>query len=59
VFGVLISLSVLYAYLSSVFLLPSLLVVWERLTTDTNTALPLVDTVSDVLTAQRQPSKGD
>ncbi|WP_152041108.1 efflux RND transporter permease subunit [Salinigranum salinum] len=59
VFGVLISLSVLYAYLSSVFLLPSLLVVWERLATDTNTAIPLIDTATDVITGQRHPSKGD
>jgi predicted RND superfamily exporter protein len=59
VFGVLISLSVLYAYVSSVFLLPSLLVIWERLATDTNTAVPLVDTATDVITGQRHPSKGD
>jgi predicted RND superfamily exporter protein len=59
VFGVLISLSVLYAYLSSVFLLPSLLVIWERLATDTNTAVPLIDTATDAITGQRHPSKGD
>ena len=43
VFGGLISLSVLYAYLSSVFLLPSVIVVWERFATDEGTALPLAD----------------
>ena len=59
VFGVLISLSVLYAYLSSVFLLPSLLVIWERLATDTSTAVPLVDTATDLIADQRHPSKED
>ena len=59
VFGILISLSVLYAYLSSVFLLPSLLVVWERLATDRNTEIAAVDIVTDVVTDQRPPSEGD
>jgi predicted RND superfamily exporter protein len=43
VFGLLISLSVLYAYLSSVFLLPSIIVVWERLATDVDTTWPQFD----------------
>ena len=59
VFGVLISLSVLYAYLSSVFLLPSLLVIWERLATETETAVPLADAVTDVFTDRGRPAKGD
>jgi predicted RND superfamily exporter protein len=59
VFGVLISLSVLYAYVSSVFLLPSLLVIWERLATDTDTEIPIIDTATDVITGQRHPSEGD
>ena len=49
VFGVLISLSVLYAYLSSVFLLPSVIVVWERFATDNNTRLPLLDVIRALL----------
>jgi len=32
VFGILIALSVLYAYLASIFILPSILVVWARVT---------------------------
>jgi predicted RND superfamily exporter protein len=32
VFGLLIALSVLYAYLASMFVLPSVLVLWARLT---------------------------
>jgi predicted RND superfamily exporter protein len=59
VFGILIALSVLYAYLSSVFLLPSLLVIWERLATDTDTAVPLVDTATDLIAGQRHLSEGD
>ncbi|WP_220132386.1 RND family transporter [Natronomonas sp. LN261] len=46
VFGSLISLSVLYAYLSSVFILPSVIVVWERLATGEETSLPLVDALT-------------
>jgi predicted RND superfamily exporter protein len=59
VFGVLISLSVLYAYLSSVFLLPSLLVVWERLATDTTTEIPLFNIATDLVTDQRYLSRED
>jgi len=42
-FGILISLSVLYAHLSSVFLLPSVIVLWERLTTEQEPVIPLFD----------------
>ena len=59
VFGALISLSVLYAYLSSVFLLPSLLVIWDRLATDTNTDASVIDTATDAITDQRPPSNDD
>ena len=59
VFGVLISLSVLYAYLSSVLLLPSIIVIWERLVTENETAIPLFDTVSDAVADQQSPSTGD
>ena len=45
VFGVLISLSVLYAYLASLFVLPSVLVVWARFDGDDDAALPLVGAV--------------
>ena len=59
VFGVLISLSVLYAYLSSVLLLPSIIVIWERFVTENETAVPLFDTVSDAVADQQSPSTGD
>jgi predicted RND superfamily exporter protein len=59
VFGILISLSVLYAYLSSVLLLPSIIVVWERLVTESETPMPLFDAVSDAATNQQSPSAGD
>ena len=59
VFGILISLSVLYAYLSSVLLLPSVIVVWERLVAENETPMPLFDTVSDAATNQVSPSTGD
>ncbi|WP_253736891.1 efflux RND transporter permease subunit [Halohasta salina] len=41
-FGALISLSVLYAYLASLFVLPSVLVVWARLAGDDDATLPVV-----------------
>lgn len=53
VFGALISLSVLYAYFSSVFVLPSVLVVWERVTTDEETPMPLLDAVNDAILGQQ------
>ena len=59
VFGILISLSVLYAYLSSVLLLPSIIVVWERLVTESETPMPLFDAVSDAATNQQSPSADD
>jgi predicted RND superfamily exporter protein len=46
VFGVLISMSVFYAYLSSVFILPSVIVIWERVATDEKTTVPLFDVVN-------------
>jgi len=58
VFGMLISLSVLYAYLSSVFLLPSVIVLWERLATDEETPLPLVDAVSGAVAREESPTSG-
>jgi len=42
-FGALISLSVLYAYLSSLIVLPSVIVVWARLNGDSTAKIPLVD----------------
>jgi predicted RND superfamily exporter protein len=53
VFGSLISLSVFYAYLSSVFLLPSVIVVWERLATDEKTPIPLIDAVDGAIGGQQ------
>ncbi|TQQ82765.1 RND transporter [Halonotius terrestris] len=55
-FGILISLSVLYAFLSSVFILPSALVVWERLTTGQAAKLPEVAATQNALAAWRSPS---
>ena len=48
-FGALMSLSVLYAYLSSLFVLPSVLVVWARLQGDSTAALPLVGGAAESL----------
>jgi len=45
-FGALMSLSVLYAYLSSLFVLPSVLVVWARIKGDSTAKLPLVGAVA-------------
>jgi predicted RND superfamily exporter protein len=59
VFGSLISLSVLYAYLSSVFLLPSVIVLWERLATEEETPLPLVDALIEVATGRRSSTAGE
>ena len=59
VFGSLISLSVLYAYLSSVFLLPSVIVLWERLATDEGTPLPLVDALIGAVTRRRPSAAGE
>jgi len=61
-FGALMSLSVLYAYLSSLFVLPSVIVLWARLRGDTTAGLPLVDAVSERLFGQQAstaPSRGD
>ncbi|MEA1931881.1 MAG: MMPL family transporter [Euryarchaeota archaeon] len=61
-FGALMSLSVLYAYLSSLIVLPSVIVVWARLRGDTTARLPLVGAVSDRLLGQQSstlPSGSD
>jgi hypothetical protein len=52
VFGSLIALSVLYAYLASIFVLPSVLVVWARLVGDVPTGM-LDDTDMNVRPAPR------
>jgi hypothetical protein len=44
---------VFYAYLSSVFLLPSVIVVWERLATDEKTPIPLIDAVDGAIGGQQ------
>jgi predicted RND superfamily exporter protein len=56
VFGVLMSMSVLYAYLSSVFILPSVIVVWERLATEEKTPLPLVDALAGAVGREESPT---
>jgi predicted RND superfamily exporter protein len=61
-FGALMSLSVLFAYLSSLIVLPSVIVVWARLRGDPAAKVPLIDTVAESLFGQRAtrpPSRGD
>jgi len=48
-FGILISLSVLYAYLASLLVLPSTIVVWARLTEGEGVELPVVEVVASAL----------
>ena len=48
-FGMLISLSVLYAYLSSLLVLPTVIVVWAWLVGDDDATLPLIEAVRTVL----------
>ena len=55
-FGVLISLSVLYAYLASLFVLPSVLVVWARLAGDGDARTPLVGLVLEAVGGSRGDS---
>jgi len=45
-FGILISLSVLYAFLSSILVLPSTIVVWARLTAGEAVRLPMIGAIS-------------
>ena len=55
VFGGLISLSVLFAYLTSILVLPSVIVVWARLTGNSDAELPLVGAAGEAV-GSRQPS---
>ncbi|MFB6292706.1 MAG: RND family transporter [Halonotius sp.] len=48
-FGILISLSVLYAFLSSLIVVPSTIVVWARLVDGEGVELPIVAAVDDLL----------
>jgi predicted RND superfamily exporter protein len=48
-FGVLISLSVLYAFLSSILVVPSTIVVWARLVEDDQIDIPVVTMVGDAV----------
>ena len=54
-FGILISLSVLYAFLASIFVLPSTIVVWAWLTGDDQVTLPVVEAVSALVGSGRTP----
>ena len=54
-FGILISLSVLYAFLASIFVLPSTIVVWAWLTGDEQVTLPVVEAVSALVGSGRTP----
>ena len=51
-FGILISLSVLYAFLSSILVLPSTIVVWARLTEPEGVRLPIIEAISGSDTAE-------
>jgi len=54
-FGALMSLSVLYAYLTSLLVLPSVIVVWAWLAGDSTASLPVVDAVRDTLVSRQSP----
>ena len=54
-FGILMSLSVLYAFLASLLVLPSTIVVWARLTGDESATLPVVDAISAFVGSRRTP----
>ena len=57
VFGILISLSVLYAFLSSILVLPSAIVVWAWLIGDEQVTLPVIEAASTLVGGGRtQPS---
>jgi len=57
VFGILISLSVLYAFLSSILVLPSAIVVWAWLIGDEQVTLPVIEAASTFVGSGRtQPS---
>ena len=57
VFGILISLSVLYAFLSSILVLPSAIVVWAWLIGDEQVTLPVIEAASTLVGSDRtQPS---
>jgi predicted RND superfamily exporter protein len=48
-FGALISLSVLYAYLASLLVLPSVIVVWARLRGDTDADIPVIGMIETAI----------
>ena len=54
-FGILISLSVLYAFLASILVLPSTIVVWARLTDEEGVDLPVVGAVKTALSGESAP----
>jgi len=54
-FGILMSLSVLYAFLASLLVLPSAIVVWARLTEGEATDLPVIATLAGLLGRQQVP----
>ena len=59
VFGILISLSVLYAYLASLVVLPSVIVVWARLRGDRAATLPVVAAISTRVGGRSPPTSAD
>jgi len=60
-FGALISLSVLYAYLASLVVLPSVIVVWARLRGDTDADIPIIGTIETAIRNRGStvPSRGN
>lgn len=49
VFGILISLSVLYAFLSSIIVVPSTIVIWARLVEDDGVDIPIISAVGNTV----------
>ena len=54
-FGILISLSVLYAFFASILVLPSTIVVWARLTKNEDVRLPAIDAIRATLGREASP----
>jgi predicted RND superfamily exporter protein len=55
-FGILMSLSVLYAFLASLLVLPSTIVVWARLTEGEGVELPVIGAISGALGRDASPT---
>ena len=56
IFGILISLSVLYAFLSSIIVVPSTIVVWARLVEDDGIDIPIVSVIDNAVGTGSPPT---